>query len=598
MTRDARLARALDAERVASTPKHWVRLGTACNSNCVFCLDGDAERNVLLDAELVRAEIRHGLEEGGARRLVLSGGEPTIHPAFTELVRFAKAAGYEWVQTITNGSRFAERVFYEECVEAGLDEVTFSLHGDTAALHDSLTRVPGSFARLTKGLLRCTRGGRVIVSVDIVMCRENIAHVEGVVELCLSLGVREFDLLHLIPHGRAYRARERLFYDPAECLGRLHRVLRLNRHRACHVWTNRLPPQYLEGFEDLIQDPNKLHDEAEGREPLLRRYLDSGVPLPCRAADRCPHCYLSPFCATLDVVLARLGSAGWDVLRLEPGGRPQDGREPLPFGCRHLAVEVEGLGELASLRLPPGAGLVARVRECTPLERVALPDAPLRLVAGKGAQIDAWLAAPLPAGVTVEVELNRDTAGWLLENRDALGGLAGVLAIHQPGRATLHAAVAENARDLRGLFSALPRLRVSGVPPCLAPGSSIVGAPRALPARLFDRHTGRLDLGALVEYHVRERYAVQSARCRSCSLAEVCPGLPIQTVRAEGLRLAEPLAETAWSVEARHGLASAAEERRLSAVGNSPPQPAAPLLPAAWRPFGRSGRPPAARPVR
>jgi pyruvate-formate lyase-activating enzyme len=585
----------LEAERTASTPKHWVRVGTACNSNCVFCLDGDASRDVLLGVEVVQADILRGLEERGARRLVLSGGEPTIHPAFPDLVRFAKAAGYEWVQTITNGSRFAERAFYEACAAAGLDEVTFSLHGDTPALHDGLTRVPGSFARLTKGLLRCTRGGRIVVSVDVVICRENVEHVERIVELCLSLGVREFDLLHLIPQGRAYQARERLFYDPADCVGHLHRVLRLNRHPACHVWTNRLPPQYLEGFEDLIQDPSKLHDEATGREPWLRRYLDEGVPLDCRDAERCPHCHLSPFCATLDVVLARLGGRGWDVFHVDRGDPVLDGDAALPFGCSELAVEVADVGALASLRVPRAAGLVAHVRDGSPLEGSPLPDVPLRLVARRRAQLAAWLAAPLPPGVAVEVELNRDTALWLIENRDALADLHDALTVHQPGRDTLRAAVAEDAEDLRGLFSALPPLRVSGVAPCLAPGSRIVAAPRVLPVTLFDAD-GRLDLASLVEYHVRERYAVQSIRCRSCALADLCPGLPIQTVRAQGFQLAQPLTANAWSGEVRGRLSDWAEDRRFAAVGDHPPQAAAPRLPGPWRRFGRAGERPAPHP--
>ena len=37
--------RMLARENVANVRKHWVRLVTACNSRCVFCLDTDTPRN-------------------------------------------------------------------------------------------------------------------------------------------------------------------------------------------------------------------------------------------------------------------------------------------------------------------------------------------------------------------------------------------------------------------------------------------------------------------------------------------------------------------------------------------------------------------------
>jgi len=40
---------------------------------------------------------------------------------------------------------FARKEFCEKVFDAGLDEVTFSLHGHTATIHDYLTATPGSF---------------------------------------------------------------------------------------------------------------------------------------------------------------------------------------------------------------------------------------------------------------------------------------------------------------------------------------------------------------------------------------------------------------------------------------------------------------------
>src|SRR5688572_15766638 len=99
-------------ERVANIPKHWVRAVTACNSRCVFCLDSDTPRNVYIPVEEVKKEIDRGRDELGAVKMILSGGEASLHPGFSELIRYAKSRGYERVQTVTNGYRLAEPDFF------------------------------------------------------------------------------------------------------------------------------------------------------------------------------------------------------------------------------------------------------------------------------------------------------------------------------------------------------------------------------------------------------------------------------------------------------------------------------------------------------
>ena len=169
-------------EQVANKPKHWVRAVTACNSRCIFCLDSDTPRNVYLDPADIKAEIDRGLDELGAEKIILSGGEASLHPEFVDLVRYAKERGYDRVQTVTNGYRFAEKDFYRDCVEAGLGEITFSLHGHTAELHDRLTQTPEAFKRLIKGMVRAIRERRVIVNVDVVINKQNVDQIFKLVD--------------------------------------------------------------------------------------------------------------------------------------------------------------------------------------------------------------------------------------------------------------------------------------------------------------------------------------------------------------------------------------------------------------------------------
>jgi MoaA/NifB/PqqE/SkfB family radical SAM enzyme len=577
MTTERDIEHMLWKEEVANIPKHWVRAVTACNSRCVFCLDSDTPRNVFLSVEDIRKELDRGRDELGAEKVIISGGEASLHPEFSNLIRYARERGYDRVQTVTNGYRYAEKEFFDECMDAGLGEITFSLHGHNEELHDRLTGTPGAFKRLIKGMVRALRDGRPIVNVDVVINKQNVGVLDKIIELCITLGVTEFDLLHVIPQAAAFDNRDQLFYDPREYLPVLHKVFRLNRHPRFVIWTNRFPVSFLEGLEDLIQDPHKMLDEVNGRRFQVRRYLDEGASLDCRHAERCPHCFIEPFCTTMDrVIEAQRGARFevWDVATRAYAG------EPLPYGCSLLGVEAPDLAALSALDFVGGSGLYARVATAEPLPAEIAKGRTLALVAKNPAQLDAWLGHPLPAGVEIEIVLTQETALWLVEHREAVRPLLDRVRVHQPSHEHLHTASAEDVREPRAFFQslALP-VRVSGLPICLTPGAEWIPERAILEAGLFDQETGRLDIRELSRYHVRARYRAKSVRCSDCRVNDRCEGAHINMVRDQGLAPLTPLVEGEEAERAQKRLEALFPEPEARLAHGCPSQAVAPSLP-------------------
>lgn len=280
-----------------SEPRHWVRLTSACNNNCVFCLDLGARIGKVASFENVIRELKGG-RKGGLKRVVLSGGEPTIHPRFLDIVRAAVKMGYTHVQAISNGRRFCYPDFLGGCVQAGLREITFSMHGHTRELHDKLVGIPGAFRQAVTGLVNALKRPELIISVDVCLNRLNIGRLEELLRFYINLGVREFDLLQVVPFARAWDNWDELSYDLEASGESLRKALALGRSMGCRLWTNRLGARHLEGFEDLIQSPNKLHDELRGRIVMFRDFLSKGSIPDCRG-ERCPHCFMEGFCEDL-----------------------------------------------------------------------------------------------------------------------------------------------------------------------------------------------------------------------------------------------------------------------------------------------------------
>jgi len=431
-------------EEAAHEQRNWVRLTFDCNDRCVFCLDAHTHDGTVRSREEIKAQILDGRRKG-AQRLILSGGEPTIHPDFVDFVRLGRLAGYRKVQTVTNGRMFAYPEFLKKSLDAGLSEITFSIHGPNAKIHDALVGTRGAFEEEVKGLRLALADGRPIINIDVCVNRGNVKHLEELLATFTAMGVREYDLLHVIPFGRAYtEGKETLFYDLEEARPYLLAAFAYARKPGIHIWLNRFPPQHLEGYEDLIQDPYKLGDEVRGRKEEFAHLLERGVPLDCRAPHRCGHCYLEPLCDTLEEVRATVAEATFAVLRIDTEWEAQQpavyGGDPASKKRADTQMALREQALMSGAEAEAAAGMVPEGRVRLPVlgdrfaNLVGLPEfrpprvRPLPALAAEARAAALWLVAPDLASAVVAAQAFPEVAGLELE----LADVRGILAL-QPG---------------------------------------------------------------------------------------------------------------------------------------------------------------------
>lgn len=271
----------------------WVRVTRSCNNRCQFCLDSDAQDGTIIPLNELTEELKQGIKQG-AKRVILSGGEPTIHPEFVTLVKIARKLGYKEIQIITNGRMFSSLSFCQEVVSGGATEITFSIHGHTPELHDQLVGVKGAFREAIKGIINLKQFPDVILNIDIVVNKKNIGFLKEILLLGYKLGIKEFDLLQIQPAGRAKNNME-LLYELDRYYLKWHEAINWAKKHSLTIWTNRLPPEYLSGFETYIQSPLKLLDEVKGRYNEIYQFLNLGI-YPCCYGDNCNWCFLAKLC--------------------------------------------------------------------------------------------------------------------------------------------------------------------------------------------------------------------------------------------------------------------------------------------------------------
>ena len=582
-------------EDAAHEKRNWVRLTFACNDHCIFCLDSNTHNGEMRDREEVRQQILDG-RRNGATRLILSGGEPTIHPNYVDFIRLGRQAGYSKIQTVTNGRLFSYKDFLLRCLDSGLSEITFSVHGPNSKVHDALVGTKGAFEEEMAGLRGALADGRPIVNIDVVVNRGNVRQLPEMLRLFTEMGVHEFDLLQVVPFGRAFdEGRDTLFYDLVEMRPYLQEALAYSKRPDVHLWMNRFPPQHLEGYEHLIQDPYKLNDEVRGRKEEYARLLDDGVWLDCRDPARCRYCYLEKLCDTLETVIETVDAHKFDVVRVDTeweakqpavfGGDPASAQrarekerantevvlgkrllpmlpsEPVPV--RREVIPLPMLADQAKattllvvapdlLRAAPALARFARLTQVElELEDYGgLPEAVRRggllegrTVARATARTAAQAAALLAANLDLEVvvELNRETGDWLLGLPEAPARLA----LRQPSYERLTEA-AERDLDLRTFFElfAAP-VPVEEVPACIT-GRAPRPRRRVLDTAMMSAD-GRLEVFRYTRRYILDGYRTKSLRCRDCREDARCDGMHINHVRAHGYQVMAPLAPAAQS---------------------------------------------------
>jgi MoaA/NifB/PqqE/SkfB family radical SAM enzyme len=99
-------------------------LGKRCNYNCTYCPESIHDTSSAhTDIELLKHAADQLMTLGKPIRLSFTGGEPTVHPKFTELLNYCKHIGIEWISVTTNGTRTAK--WY---ADQRVNQYVFSLH--------------------------------------------------------------------------------------------------------------------------------------------------------------------------------------------------------------------------------------------------------------------------------------------------------------------------------------------------------------------------------------------------------------------------------------------------------------------------------------
>lgn len=291
----------------------YVQLTRACNQLCRFCSNPPSGLEIGLEDACRHVD---DLRARGYDGVILTGGEPTLVPWLADVVRHAARSGLA-PRIITNGQRLAEGPLLDELVAAGLGHAHASLYSADPAVHDALTRSPGSHERAVRAVLRMGERG-ISVDVNCVIHRYNAGALDAFARFVTE---RLPPVRHLVFNNldaRMNRVAENPDTVPrlADLELSLARALRFLEGRGLTFRIERVPLCYMAEWAHCSTETRKLVKDEE----RIVHFLDAkGMVRQQRSAfvhgkaDACRVCTLDPICAGLD----GLGEA-YDAAELYP----------------------------------------------------------------------------------------------------------------------------------------------------------------------------------------------------------------------------------------------------------------------------------------
>lgn len=258
-----------------------------CNLACAHCRAAAGKGPY--PGELTTAEgkaLLADLATLGQVVVILTGGEPLLREDIFDLAAYGTSLGHRMVMAV-NGTLLT-RDTARALKAAGIQRLSISLDGATAASHDRLRQVPGAFAGALAGIDILREVG-LPFQINTTIIAANKDELPAIHDLAIRLGAAAHHVFVLVPTGRGEEIKDQLL-TAAEYEEILHWLVARQREGKIHLKPTCAPQFYRLWRQEAAGRGEKITPATHGMEAMTKGCLGgqgfafvsyAGIVQPC-----------------------------------------------------------------------------------------------------------------------------------------------------------------------------------------------------------------------------------------------------------------------------------------------------------------------------
>jgi AdoMet-dependent heme synthase len=241
-----------------------------CNLACLHCRaaagSGPYPGELSTDEGIVLLDSLAGI---GQVVVILTGGEPLLREDIFDLAAHGTRLGHRMVMAV-NGTLVTPAIA-AQLKSVGIQRVSISIDGATAASHDRLRAVEGAYAGALAGIAACREVG-LPFQINTTVTRANRLELPAIHALALKLEASAHHVFVLVPTGRGDLIREELV-SPDEYEATLRWLLDRQREGKLFIKPTCAPQYYRLWRQDATARGEKITPASHGMEAMTKGCL-------------------------------------------------------------------------------------------------------------------------------------------------------------------------------------------------------------------------------------------------------------------------------------------------------------------------------------
>ena len=219
------------------------RLGEQCNNDCPMCSNSGRPEAFFQETKelLSRVDFLHA---EGIKRVVLTGGEPTIHPGFWEIVEALVEKGMAW-DINTHGRSFSDPEFTAKAISMGLKRAIISFHAFESTVSQKISGCSEAGHLETIAGIEALVDSPVRVTLNVVLTRLNLPLLQAHLDYCRESFGEDYRIKLVFPSTAGKGGK----WAPIQ----LHYSDVIQEALAARAWSDKVGiPVVFEGFPNCV----------------------------------------------------------------------------------------------------------------------------------------------------------------------------------------------------------------------------------------------------------------------------------------------------------------------------------------------------------